>query len=227
MLNKFSFADEFTVSGLSGDTDIIYPYANNGDVIEITSEEIVNSLSNLVPISDLFPDIYLLEEGDIESISSGLYTQKFNESTGIPEALLVQPLVESDGISDVVGSDHGDTVSANSLDNVIDTRGGSDTIFGADGDDRIYAGAGDDYIHGGRGADIIYGDSNSLNNQGLSTSGNDIIAGGDGDDQIFGETGDDIIFGGAGNDIIQAGSGNDTIYASAGLNIIKKDLEST
>ena len=229
VLNKFSFADEFTVSGLSGDTDIIYPYANNGDVIEITSEEIVNSLSNLVPISDLFPDTYLLEEGDIESISSGLYqiTQKFNESTGIPEALLVQPLVESDGISDVVGSDQGDTVSANSLDNVIDTRGGSDTIFGADGDDRIYAGAGDDYIHGGRGADIIYGDSNSLNNQGLSTSGNDIIAGGDGDDQIFGETGDDIIFGGAGNDIIQAGSGNDTIYASAGLNIIKKDLEST
>ena len=30
--------------------------------------------------------------------------------------------MESDGISDVVGSDHGDTVSANSLDNVIDTR---------------------------------------------------------------------------------------------------------
>ena len=121
MLNKFSFADEFTVSWLSGDTDIIYPYANNGDVIKITSEEIVNSLSNLAPISDPLPDTYLLDS-DIESISSGLYqiTHKFNESTGIPEALLVQPLVESDGISDVVGSDQGDTVSANSLDN--DTR---------------------------------------------------------------------------------------------------------
>jgi len=54
--------------------------------------------------------------------------------------------------------DDGGGTGTGGLDDVIDGRGGDDTINAGDGDDVVYGGAGGDTIDGGDGADTIYGD---------------------------------------------------------------------
>lgn len=52
-----------------------------------------------------------------------------------------------------------DMVVGTNYDDVIDTRGGEDTVYGMAGNDRIYGGSGNDRINGGQGADKLWGGS--------------------------------------------------------------------
>ncbi|KQS87922.1 MULTISPECIES: calcium-binding protein [unclassified Rhizobium] len=52
-----------------------------------------------------------------------------------------------------------DMVIGTNYDDVIDTRGGEDTVYGMAGNDRIYGGSGNDRINGGQGADKLWGGS--------------------------------------------------------------------
>ncbi|WP_417727242.1 Hint domain-containing protein [Roseovarius sp.] len=58
----------------------------------------------------------------------------------------------------------GDRIDANdaadgSNDDVVDGRGGDDTILTGEGDDRVYAGSGHDSVEGGAGNDLLVGDT--------------------------------------------------------------------
>ena len=74
------------------------------------------------------------------------------------------------------------------LDDVIDGRGGDDSLWGMEGDDIIIGGDGNDVLHGG-----------------------------DGDDLLTGSFGDDNLYGEQGNDTYEwsVGDGNDTIHESS------------
>jgi Ca2+-binding RTX toxin-like protein len=100
--------------------------------------------------------------------------------------------------------------------NLVDARGGNDTVYGGFGTDTINGGDGNDNLMGygpwdGTGgtdgvnlsvaydlADIIHGDR-----------GNDRVYGGGGNDTLFGDEGNDTLSGGAGADLLTGGKGND------------------
>jgi Ca2+-binding RTX toxin-like protein len=80
-------------------------------------------------------------------------------------------------VANIVGSGGNNIINGDDLvADVIDGKGGDDTIRGFGGDDIICGGGGDDELHG--------------------DSGNDFIRGNDGDDDLFGEAGVDALHGG-------------------------------
>lgn len=94
------------------------------------------------------------------------------------------------GIEAIIGSDHGDTLTAASGGSELHGAGGSDSLIGAAGADRLDGGDGADNLSGGGESDVLVG--------GL---GNDVLGGGAGDDTLVGGAGDDTLTGGAGFDI--------------------------
>ena len=66
-----------------------------------------------------------------------------------------------DGIENVHGSDHDDTIVGDSGANTLMGGDGDDTIYGGAGDDTLEGGAGDDTLDGGEGSDtaVFQGDS--------------------------------------------------------------------
>ncbi|MBL0320343.1 MAG: M10 family metallopeptidase C-terminal domain-containing protein [Alphaproteobacteria bacterium] len=138
-----------------------------------------------------------------------------------------------------------DTINGNSLNNVVTSGSGDDSIYGYDGNDSLQGNAGNDLLQGGtgndqleggkgndtlngnEGADNIFG--NNDNDSITGDDGNDIIYGGTGNDtingnaatdSIYGEDGDDFLRGGKDNDTIIGGTGNDTIYGDAGNDLL-------
>ncbi|MCR9067341.1 MAG: Hint domain-containing protein [Rhodobacteraceae bacterium] len=63
-----------------------------------------------------------------------------------------------DGDPDGDSIDAGDNQAGND-DDVVDAKGGNDTILSENGDDLVFAGSGDDSVEGGTGNDTIFGDS--------------------------------------------------------------------
>jgi Ca2+-binding RTX toxin-like protein len=143
------------------------------------------------------------------------------------------------GIEHLVGSDFGDTLSANSAED--------STLEGRDGNDKLIGGAGRDFLLGGRGADSMFGGTGTeedgtsyitsfgavqvnLQNK-VFTGGDaqgdklvniedvqgsafgDFLAGTGGVETLDGWWGDDIIDGRGGPDIVTGGEGNDIVFA--------------
>jgi Ca2+-binding RTX toxin-like protein len=104
-------------------------------------------------------------------------------------SILTLYISSSTAIENVMTGAGNDVVTGNSRDNLIDTDGGNDTIYGQDGNDNLFGGMGDDVIYAGAGDDILYG--------------------GYGNDQLYGEAGDDHLEGSAGDDALYGGDGND------------------
>lgn len=130
--------------------------------------------------------------------------------------------------TEYVGTENGDLVLGNSIDNFIDGGNGNNVIFGGAGNDIILTGSGDDVISGGDGDDTIEaggGDnviSGGAGNDYVSAAeGDDVISGGDGDDQLYAGDGDNFVIGGDGNDYINSGDGDDVIYGGAGADQIE------
>jgi len=126
------------------------------------------------------------------------------------------------------------TAAGESLDAVIDLRGGIDPLTGNPRwshvgnhymsiafDPAEFSGAsiisGKDGVvdienaTGGSGDDSIYG--NDLSNELIGGAGNDTLYGYNGDDTINGGANDDTIYGGNGADTLIGGAGNDHIYS--------------
>ena len=128
-----------------------------------------------------------------------------------------------------------DTISGNTLANVIDggagqsyLRGneGNDIIQGGSafddangnmGDDTVSTGAGDDWAVGGKDNDMLFGDDGG--DVVWGNLGNDTQDGGDGIDQVRGGQGDDTITGGAGDDFVSGDRGNDTEAGGTGADL--------
>lgn len=150
-------------------------------------------------------------------------------------------LTATEGPDLLVGTTHGDAVSALGGDDKVATGQGADCLAGDAGrdeldggtdDDQITGGLGRDRLFGGAGEDIIRGNQDRDHINGGSGndrlrgdagsdflaggSNNDTLLGGSGADSLRGETGNDRINGGAGNDSINAGKGGNRINAGSG-----------
>ena len=99
----------------------------------------------------------------------------------------------------VFGSDHADTLVGcgvskieqwASIHNLLEGRGGNDSIDGLAGNDTLDGGAGNDTLIGGEGDDLL-----------LGGEGDDLLLGGEGDDLIHAGAGD-TVDGGAGHDVL-------------------------
>lgn len=122
-------------------------------------------------------------------------------------------------VSEIVeGRGGNDTLRGGSGADNFDGGDDNDTMLGGGGEDTLLGGNGDDVISGGSGDDIIDGgeDNDTLN----GNSGNDNISGGNGTDRLGGGTGDDTLNGGNQNDTLRGGSGNDELSGSNGIDFL-------
>jgi Ca2+-binding RTX toxin-like protein len=99
------------------------------------------------------------------------------------------------------GTDHGDKLFGNNLNNRLRGDGGDDLVEGRSGFDRIEGGAGNDTLNGGSKDDTLLGDA-----------GNDLLNGNDHNDTLIGGAGDDVFEGGEGNDVIDGGPMTETSF---------------
>lgn len=135
-------------------------------------------------------------------------------------------------MANINGTNFDDEIGGSRRGDVIDARGGFDTVFAWDGNDEVYGGSGwddlfgedgndtldggtsDDYLEGGRGNDrLLGGDDQDLLGGGR---GADTLIGGNGDDGLYGDAGNDRLEGGSGFDILNGGTGNDALYGGTG-----------
>jgi Ca2+-binding RTX toxin-like protein len=136
------------------------------------------------------------------------------------------------------GDDQADAFTGDLLVDIVEGRGGSDTLFGADGDDYLDGGAKGDFLQGGRGADTINGADGfdtaswieadgvviNLNDEGDNAGGalGDIIANVEGFELSNGADvfrGDDyahLVKGLKGADLLRTGGARDTLEGGDG-----------
>ena len=114
-----------------------------------------------------------------------------------------------EGIENVIGTSHDDTIFGNSLDNVLDGKAGDDTLRG---------GAGDDTFKGGDGVDTVdYRDVGVKLNIDLGSLAPTEVAAGQGTDTfeeiegVIGGTNDDILKGTNGANNLRGYLGDDTL----------------
>ncbi|HEY1603086.1 MAG TPA: M10 family metallopeptidase C-terminal domain-containing protein [Pirellulales bacterium] len=109
---------------------------------------------------------------DFEYLTDGVTVNIGSTSTqSVVSGLLSLNLGTSTTIANVIGGAGNDTITGNSLSNVLDGRDGDDTITAGTGNAVMYGGAGDDTLTGGSGNDLLYGGA-----------GDDTLAGGGGND---------------------------------------------
>jgi Ca2+-binding RTX toxin-like protein len=104
-------------------------------------------------------------------------------------------------------TDEGEVLVAFDTDDVLDSAGGNDTVYGRGGDDSLSGGAGADSLYGEEGNDIL--DGGEGNDRLWGGNGLDTLNGGEGNDTLYGDGGDDVLDGGAGNDWLSGGYGSD------------------
>jgi Ca2+-binding RTX toxin-like protein len=124
-----------------------------------------------------------------------------------------------------------DTLTGNSLANillggagndVIDAGDGDDiNVLGDDGNDTMNGGIGNDSMNGGFGDDLMEGGAGNDTLDGWG--GDDTLTGGAGNDTLYGNSGHDKIDGGDGDDLLAEGDENDTLSGGAGNDMLYGD----
>ena len=145
-----------------------------------------------------------------------------------------------DGVENVAGSAHADTLTGGDGDNRLHGLDGDDTLVGGAGDDLLVGGNGGDMFHGGEGADsmdggagvdtlwyawsdagvevdLAAGTASGGHAEGDTIENVEVIWGSRHADTLTGGEGDNWLDGGpAGDDRLAAGSGNDTLSGGIG-----------
>jgi len=202
------------------------------------------------------------DTGTFESFEGGAGNDSLNGFGGIdrvsyessPGAVLVNLATTSasdgyggtdivQGIENVLGSGHDDTLTGSTAANELDGGAGSDSIVGGDGNDTLTGGDGDDTLDGGAGNDVaVFGQvfANYLISVD-GVTGELIVSGPEGSDLLrniealqFADTtytvvegteaaetlagagGAELIHGRDGDDSIDGGGGNDALYGDEG-----------
>ncbi|HEX2116079.1 MAG TPA: right-handed parallel beta-helix repeat-containing protein, partial [Alphaproteobacteria bacterium] len=125
---------------------------------------------------------------------SSLAATDFAFAAGSTPAPTPTPTPPTGTISGTAGNDK--LTGSENVNDVIDARGGHDTLYGLSGDDTLRAGIGNDTAYGGLG--------------------NDRLDGGSGDDRLYGEAGNDRLDGSTGRDWLIGGAGNDVFAFARG-----------
>ncbi|MES0885398.1 M10 family metallopeptidase C-terminal domain-containing protein [Roseibium sp. SCP14] len=144
-----------------------------------------------------------------------------------------------DGIENVLGSVHNDTLTGDGLANVLRGNDGDDALFGGDGNDILNGEAGADSLNGGAGFDWAYYDisqaavtidlSDNSAESGGQAEGDvltdiegifgsiyaDSISGNAQSNTFRGNEGDDVLSGYGGADTLQGDAGNDILIGGA------------
>lgn len=137
-------------------------------------------------------------------------------------------------VENIEGSNFGDTLTGNALDNVIIGNGGADTFFGLIGNDTLIAGVGTSLFDGGEGVDTVIYESTvrvevDFEFPGFLYTGDfgshrwvDIenVTTGSGWDIIHGNSADNHFIAGLGNDLLSGRGGNDTLDGGGGFDIV-------
>ena len=148
------------------------------------------------------------------------------------QAAILQTATRAPDFDAIFGNSSAQDVQGTSLDDVLVTGDGNDTVTAAAGADFVDGGAqndslsgglGDDTLLGGDGADVLDG---GINNDTLNggagndtlwgMAGVDTLVGGDGDDLIFGGDDPDVLLGLSGADTLDGGEGDDLYYVGSG-----------
>lgn len=129
----------------------------------------------------------------------------------------------------IVGSDHNDVLTGNSVFNVLNGDDGNDLIEGGAGADQLIGG-GDlrdtvSYSKSAAGVTVALDDNGATIGSAGDAAGDNIsgffdIIGSAKDDKLTGSDGDNIIDGLAGNDIINGGKGDDTLKGNTGIDVV-------
>lgn len=145
-------------------------------------------------------------------------------------------------ISDLIGSDFGDSMYGDNGDNWIGGGGGVDALRGEGGNDTLRGGAGADFLYGGAGYNAASytgsADAVTVNlTTGAASGGDaqgdklyqitdligsglaDTLTGNGNGNWLFGGDGRDWLIGQAGNDVLQGGIGGDALVGGAGADI--------
>ncbi|MCS4096757.1 calcium-binding protein, partial [Rhizobium sp. BK176] len=140
-----------------------------------------------------------------------------------------------DGIENVIGSAHDDTIGGDACDNQLTGGAGDDVVSGGAGDDVVIvlatpAADGNDVYDGGAGCDTLdlsalvkmviadieagYAEGEEIGRD--TILGFETIHGGSGDDRFSGGSGTDILYGGGGDDQVAGRSGDDHLVGGDG-----------
>ena len=125
------------------------------------------------------------------------------------------------GIENLIGSDHGDTLTGDA---------GANTLDGGDGDDVLTGGSGGNSLVGGGGSDTAsYAGSDAAvavnlqsgtgggGHAGADTlDGIEHLTGSDHGDTLTGDTGGNVLDGGDGDDVLDGGGGGDSLVGGGG-----------
>jgi len=114
-----------------------------------------------------------------------------NAASGVTANLNTGSASDGDGgtdtlqyIENITGSEYGDTITGNGLDNVLRGLEGNDTISGDWGNDILYGDAGADTLSGGNGSDILYGGTGADTLTGGNSADTFVFEGTDASDTI-------------------------------------------
>jgi Ca2+-binding RTX toxin-like protein len=114
----------------------------------------------------------------------------------------IDVLINIRGVSD---GDFADTLTGDAQDNLFDTSGGDDVVYGLAGDDTIRD-LGFAFYDQGRPTGA------TTRNTLRGGEGDDTVTGGEDFDDINGNQGEDVVSGGAGGDWVLGGQGNDVVH---------------
>jgi len=135
-----------------------------------------------------------------------------------------------------LGTVDGETLTGDSLRDIMGGNGGDDILNGDAGNDTLSGGIGDDVLRGGAGADILLGNGGADTASYYSSSagvtidlGADTAGGGDADGDTLGEIenlsgsnlGNDILSGDAGANTLQGWGGDDVLRGGAGADTLE------
>lgn len=140
-------------------------------------------------------------------------------------------------IENVVGGDHGDTLTGNSSDNRLEGGKGNDVLEGGLGNDVLDGGEGEDTIRFGSGNAAVtvdltkdgqqntgYGYDTIINVENVEGgSGADEITGDEDNNKLYGYFGNDKLVGGAGSDTLEGSAGDDTLQGGEGNDVLRGD----
>jgi VCBS repeat-containing protein len=188
-----------TITGGGGQADMLYGFAGNDSIVGGSGVGERAWMSggggDDTLVGDLGDDNLRGRTGnDSLSGGDGIDRADYRDATAGIVVSLATGIATSDGdggqdtlegIENVRGSGHDDTITGDDNDNRLQGLGGNDSLAGGAGSDQLLGDAGDDTLVAG--------------------VGNDDLDGGAGDDSLNGGDDFDSFYGGAGNDTIDVG----------------------